>query len=54
MKLERDRKGRCWVVSHRRCGVTEYLFLTPEELQELGTLIRDRIVQMSLNGEASG
>lgn len=32
MKVEKDSKGDCWIISHRRCGVTECIFVTIEEL----------------------
>lgn len=39
VSLTKDGKGGCWVLSHVRCGITECLFLTVEELIEL----RDKI-----------
>ena len=39
VKLVKDRKGSTWLISHRRCGVTEVLFFTVEELTELRNLI---------------
>ena len=41
VSVKKDRKGRCWYVSHRRVGVTEGIFLTPEELRELKKLLED-------------
>ena len=41
--LKKDRKGPCWIMSHRRCGITETVFLTEEELMELRVLINDMI-----------
>lgn len=28
VKIEKDKKGACYIVSHKRCGVTECLFMT--------------------------
>ena len=43
VSLRKDRKGPCWIMSHQRCGVTETVFLTEEELRELRVLINDMI-----------
>jgi hypothetical protein len=32
VKVEKDKKGKCYIVSHKRCGITESIFLTKEEL----------------------
>ena len=39
MTIKRDRKGPCWILSHQRCGVTESMFLTDDEVDELLDLI---------------
>ena len=39
MTLKKDRKGPCWILSHQRCGVTESLFLTDDEVEELLDLL---------------
>ena len=36
ISLKKDSKGPCWILSHKRCGITESIFLTEEELRELG------------------
>lgn len=41
VSVKKDRKGRCWFVSHRRCGCMEGIFLTPEELNELRQLLNE-------------
>ena len=41
MELTKDRKGDCWVLSHKRCGITESMFVTEDELLELSGLIFD-------------
>ena len=35
MNLVKDKKGPCWILSHKRCGVTESLFLTFDEMCSL-------------------
>ena len=39
VRLSKDSKGSCRVLFHRRCGITECLFLTEEELNETKRLI---------------
>lgn len=39
MELKKDSKGPCWILSHKRCGITESMFLTPEEIGKLYMLI---------------
>ena len=41
VSLRKDRKGSCYILSHRRCGITESMFLTDDELLELSELIYD-------------
>ena len=43
VSVKKDKKGKCYFVSHRRCGVTEGVFLTMDELIELKTQL-DEIV----------
>ena len=35
VKVEKDKKGACYIISHKRCGYHEQIFLTPEEMIEL-------------------
>ena len=35
MEIERDRKGSCWILSHKRSGYYECIFVTVGELKEL-------------------
>ena len=35
VKIEKDKKGACYIISHKRCGYHEQIFLTPDELAEL-------------------
>ena len=48
VSIVKDRKGRCWYLSHRRCGVTEGIFVTQDELleihDEIGKLIKDKVI----------
>ena len=39
ISLKKDSKGPCLVLSHRRCGITETLFLSEEEVLELARII---------------
>ena len=41
IELKKDRKGPCWILSHKRCGITETVFLTEEEV----IMLRDIITQ---------
>ena len=41
VSLDRDRKGSCWILSHKRCGITESIFLTEEEISELHKILDD-------------
>lgn len=38
--VRKDSKGPTYIISHERCGVTECLFLTVDELLELSKEIR--------------
>ena len=38
--VRKDRKGPPYIISHVRCGVTEWLFLTLDELLDLSKVIR--------------
>ena len=35
VEVKKDKKGKCWIVSHQRSGYHEQMFLTPEELADL-------------------
>lgn len=35
VEITKDKKGKCWIVSHKRCGCHEQIFLTPEGLADL-------------------
>ena len=35
MTIEKDKKGKCWIISHIRCGYHEQIFVTDKELAEL-------------------
>ena len=41
MRIVKDGKGPCLILSHERCGVTESMFLTEEELWELHKMLND-------------
>ncbi len=33
--VRKDSKGSAYIISHKRCGVTECMFVTLQELEEL-------------------
>lgn len=45
--MKKDSKGPCWILSHERCGITESIFVTEDELVEL----RERLSDMYLPGD---
>ena len=45
LQLEKDKKGKCYILSHKRCGITECIWLTSDELQQLDIMIRYGINQ---------
>ena len=42
LKIAKDKKGNCHIISHRRCGITECIWLTDDELEELKKLLNER------------
>ena len=40
VRVTKDRKGSAYIVSHKRCGITECVFLTADELRELYEILR--------------
>ena len=41
VSVKKDKKGKCWYVSHKRIGFTEGIFLTMDELIELKNQLED-------------
>ena len=39
LRLVKDKKGACHILSHKRCGITECIWLTADELQQLKTML---------------
>lgn len=39
LQLNKDKKGKCYVLSHKRFGITECIWLTDDELQQLKTML---------------
>lgn len=39
VNIVKDKKGPCYIVSHQRCGMTENIFLTMDELQEIAKFV---------------
>lgn len=40
VSLKKDKKGSCWIISHKRCGFTECLFMTKAELIHLAVELK--------------
>ena len=40
MKIEKDKKGPCWIISHKRSGYHEEISVTPEELADLYFMLK--------------
>ena len=45
VQVVKDKKGACYIVSHKRCGFTESLFLTKDELLEVADFVNKNIVK---------
>lgn len=41
VSVKKDKKGPCYFVSHKRCGITEGIWLSVNELVELRKLLED-------------
>lgn len=41
VSVKKDRKGPCFFLSHKRCGITEGVWLSPSELIELKTILAE-------------
>jgi hypothetical protein len=39
LQLVKDKKCKCHILSHKRCGITECIWLTDDELQQLKTML---------------
>jgi hypothetical protein len=39
VQIVKDKKGKCYILSNQRCGITESIFLTKEELTEAKEII---------------
>ena len=39
LKLTRDKKGKAFILSHKRCGITECIWLTEDELRQLKKML---------------
>ena len=48
MKVEKDSKGDSWIISHRRCGVTECIFVTGDELIDLAVCLRGALGELDI------
>lgn len=40
VNLVKDKKGSAWILSHKRCGITECIFLTKAELYDLAVHLK--------------
>ena len=45
VQVSKDSKGACYIVSHKRCGVTECLFLTKDELLAVADFVNKNVVK---------
>ena len=39
LQLRKDKKGSAYILSHKRCGITECIWLTADELEQLKTML---------------
>ena len=39
LQLNKDKKGKAYILSHKRCGITECIWLTTDELQQLKEML---------------
>ena len=44
VSLVKDKKGPSFFLSHKRCGITEGIWLSPSELDELERILVERSV----------
>jgi hypothetical protein len=43
MEITKDKKGPCWIISHKRSGYHEEITVTDEELAELYTTLTEML-----------
>lgn len=43
MEITKDKKGLCWIISHKRAGYHEDIWVTDEELAELYTILTEML-----------
>ncbi len=41
--LKKDGKGSSYIISKKRCGITQCLYMTVEDLQQLQVLLNDKL-----------
>lgn len=41
--LVKDGKGSSYIISKKRCGITQCLYMTVEDLQQLQVLLNDKL-----------
>ena len=39
LQVKKDKKGDCYILSHKRCGYTECIWLTPQEIEQLRQML---------------
>ena len=39
LQLTKDKKGKTYILSHKRCGFTECIWLTADELEQLKKML---------------
>lgn len=50
ISLVKDRKGPCWILGNKRCGITQTIFLTPDEITEL----REKLNELQKQADCQG
>lgn len=41
--LVKDGKGSCYIISKKRCGITQCLYMSVEDLQEMQVLLNEKL-----------
>ncbi len=41
--LKKDGKGSSYIISKKRCGITQCLYMSVEDLQQLQVLLNDKL-----------
>ena len=41
--FKKDGKGSCYIISKKRCGITQCLYLSVDDLQQLQVLLNEKL-----------